>query len=401
MNHAAIRAAAVGLFAALLCLTGCQGTTVRTSRVDPIVRDRTPLPEAELLDVGVLLFDPGTDGLDEDEAPEASKQIRRAESRYMPVLLADTLQKSGNWGVVRVVPSEQTITDLYVSATIRRSDGLHLELEAEAFDISGRQWLRRKYEETASKFNYDRDLNHGNDPFQGLYNRIANDLHAALLGLTSAEREWLRALARVRFARIFSPEQFNDYLTTGTDGLLGLQRLPADEDPMLRRIQKVRERDYLFTDLLQDYYQLFHRQMRGVYDEWRKDSYREIDALRLEKAQANAQIVGGAVALLGGIAAGVAGGDGFATQGAAIGAAAVGAPMIRAGLQRKVNVAARTANLGEMADSLNAEIEPHYIDLEDRTFRLTGTLDEQYAQWRQILMAAYREETQLETPAAD
>jgi hypothetical protein len=169
---------------------------------------------------------------------------------------------------------------------------------------------------------------------------------------------------------------------------------------MLKRIQRVRERDYLFVDLLQDYYQLFQRQMRVVYDDWRKDSYHELDALRYEKEQANAQIIAGAVTLAGGIAAGIAGGS-FGSQAAAIGAATVGAPMIRAGLQRKVNASVIKSNIEEMASSLNAEIEPHYIDLEDRTFRLTGTLDEQYAQWRQILMDAYREETGLEAAPGD
>lgn len=391
----------LGLILALPFIFGCQGTTVRTTAVEPIVRDAVPPPEDELLDVGVILFDPGTDGISDEEASEVAKQIRRAESRYMPVLLVDTLQNSGNWGVVRVVPSQQTVTDVYVTATLRRSDGLHLVLDVEVADISGKTWFSDRYEETASKFSYDHDIYRENDPFQGLYNRVANDMHQYVSGLSSAERMNLRTIAQLKFARIFSPEQYGEHLTTNRDDIVAVQRLPASNDPTMQRIQKIRERDYIFTDLLQDYYLLFHRQTRGAYNEWREDSYRELDDLRHEKSRANAQIIGGALALAGGIAAGIAGGGNMAAQGAAIGAAVVGYPMLRAGLERKARAQEHVANLEEIAESLNTEIEPHYIDLDDRTFRLTGTLDEQYAQWRQILMDIYREETGLVTPGTD
>ena len=34
-----------------------------------------------------------------------SAEVRRAESRYMAFHLKDTLEQTGNWGIVRVVPS--------------------------------------------------------------------------------------------------------------------------------------------------------------------------------------------------------------------------------------------------------------------------------------------------------
>ena len=42
-----------------------------------------------------------------------------------------------------------------------------------------------------------------------------------------------------------------------------------------------------------------------------------------------------------------------------------------------------------MADSLDAEIEPHTIALADKTVTLTGTVEEQYAQWRTVLNEIY------------
>ena len=43
------------------------------------------------------------------------------------------------------------------------------------------------------------------------------------------------------------------------------------------------------------------------------------------------------------------------------------------------------------------------MDVEGRTLRLTGTAEEQYAEWRKLLHELYREETGLvpTAPAAD
>ncbi len=44
---------------------------------------------------------------------------------------------------------------------------------------------------------------------------------------------------------------------------------------------------------------------------------------------------------------------------------------------------------------LDAKITPRLIQLEDKTTLLTGSVEEQYAQWRQILAEIYRAETAI------
>src|SRR5690606_19672399 len=88
------------------------------------------IPEPQLLDVGVALFDPGVPSgeIDKDVLEELIRegtfvQIRRSESMYMAVVLRDTLQNSGHWGSVWVTPKESTAADLNVNAEILHSDG--------------------------------------------------------------------------------------------------------------------------------------------------------------------------------------------------------------------------------------------------------------------------------------
>jgi hypothetical protein len=50
-------------------------------------------------------------------------------------------------------------------------------------------------------------------------------------------------------------------------------------------------------------------------------------------------------------------------------------------------------SLQELGESLENEVAPRVIDLQDRTITLTGTVEEQYAQWREILADIYAAET--------
>jgi hypothetical protein len=53
----------------------------------------------------------------------------------------------------------------------------------------------------------------------------------------------------------------------------------------------------------------------------------------------------------------------------------------------------RAETLKELGGSLSAEIEPQVIELEDRSVTLTGSVQDQYGQWREILRGIYEAET--------
>ena len=62
------------------------------------------IPEAELIDITIKIFDTAELAKDEDDSRGLSQEIRNAELRYMPVHLKYTLKKTGYWGNVKVVP---------------------------------------------------------------------------------------------------------------------------------------------------------------------------------------------------------------------------------------------------------------------------------------------------------
>ena len=119
-----------------LVLTACVSQTVKSTTVPQVQTLEQQLPEAQLLDIGVVIFDPGLES--DEDADFVYPEVRRAEARYMPYLLVDAIQSSGAWGAVRVVPNENQAMDLLVSATILESHGEELKLDVVATDATGR-----------------------------------------------------------------------------------------------------------------------------------------------------------------------------------------------------------------------------------------------------------------------
>src|SRR5690606_33690618 len=98
--------------------------------------------------------------------------------QYVSYMLADTLQRTGNWGIVRVNPNDLSTSDLAVTGTIIQSDGETMVLRVKVTDATGFTWIDKEYEEVVSKYSYDPRMNRQEDPFQSLYNRVANDILA-------------------------------------------------------------------------------------------------------------------------------------------------------------------------------------------------------------------------------
>mgnify|MGYP005666377523 FL=1 len=66
--------------------------------------------------------------------------------------------------------------------------------------------------------------------------------------------------------------------------------------------------------------------------------------------------------------------------------------LIKSGLERRAEANIHSLALEELGQSLEAEITPQVIELEDRTIQLSGTIEDQYGQWREILSDIYAAE---------
>ncbi|MDG2249501.1 MAG: hypothetical protein P8N11_01540 [Gammaproteobacteria bacterium] len=383
---------AIGLLAAAVFLSACATHTVKTTSYTPVVRDSQGVPEDLLLDVGVAMFDPGLDELDGDQEELTNHQVRVAESRYAPYLLAETLQRSANWGIVRLMPNHSSPMDVYITGTILESNGESMSMRVHVADSTGKNWYTKVYDQEISQFSYDPSQRQQSDPFQILYNNIANDLLAwKKNNITDEEVVEIRTISEILFARRFSPDVFDPYLTTSRNGIYQINSLPADSDPVLERIRDIRERDFMFIDTVQDYYATYVRQMRLPYDSWREQSYHETITLRELEASAKRRFIAGAVAVVGGLAAATQGSN-YATQaGGAFGVGA-GAYLIRSGFDKRAEARIHMEALEELGQSLENEVAPQVINLDDRTITLTGSVEEQYEQWREILADLYAAE---------
>ncbi|WP_299598537.1 hypothetical protein [uncultured Microbulbifer sp.] len=376
----------------LLTLVGCTTTEVRTTAYTPLTVEDTTIAENRLLDVGIVQFNAG---LEQEEEPEDDElvfpELRRAESRYIAVTLADSLQSSQGWGAVRVIPSARTNIDVTVTGEIVQSDGETLTVDVTVTDSRGQVWFTKQYTEQASHYAYDRKHHTEGDAFQGVYNRISNDMLIYRQRLSDHYIAELRTISEIKFAQSFSPGAFDRYLVQDEAGLYQLTALPADNDPMLMRVRQIRERDYLFVDTLQGYYDTFVETMEVPYQEWRAMSYEEVKQMRELKRKARNNTIMGVAAIVGGIAAAGAGG-GAARQAGNV-AVAGGGYLVKSGFDRRSEAKMHIEALQELGDSMEAEVEPRIVELEDRTVTLSGSVENQYRQWRELLKEIYEVET--------
>ncbi len=391
VKHAVQGLAVVCSLGLLLASIGCQ-TPMRSATASGATQAPPDLPEAARLDVAVVEFDTG---LEPGEAAPAnvSLEIREAESKLLAVQLRDTLERSGQWGVTTVVPREPIASELLVTAEILESSGLELELRVRARDATGREWLERSYRTPAPEGSYG-TKSAAVDPYQPMFNTIANDLAEARSSLSSEELERITTIAELRFAADLSPESFEGYLSVDSDGTVGLLRLPALEDPMLQRAAEVRLRDEMFLETMGVYYQNFSAQIDDNYWHWRKASSEEVRARQKLRQEQIVRGIGAALATAAIVGAGAAG-----NSSAAIAAAAVGSAIIQEQINQINNLGQerqlREAGLRELRDSFQAEVQPVVIELGESQLRLSGTAEAQYEEWQRLMRNLYRAENDI------
>ena len=380
------------LMLSISILSGCATTHVVIDNSRPATQAAEPIPFDERLDIGVLAVDSNIPAdLAKIERELIVPEVRRAESSYISYQLKNTLEYTGNWGAVRVTPESSKSVDLELQGKILKSDGEKLKVLMRVTDAMGKVWFERAYEDTASRFSYKKPKE---DPFQDLYNDIANDLLKTREGLSREQLLEIKTVANLNFASDLVPDAFTGYLDESNRGQVKTVQLPAETDSMMRRVERIKEQEYLFVDTLDDYYSRFFREMKPSYDEWRHATYDEAIRLREVQRQAKNSLLTGIGLIAVGIAAGSEG-NSWATDAAAAGAVVGGIGAIKSGLQRRKEAEIHAESLRELSQSLGTEITPYVLDIEGRTIELSGTAQEQYAQWRKLLKKIYIQETSL------
>ena len=396
---------------ALLGLAGCVVNETRPLPKLEAVQAKQQIPEAELLDVGIQAFDANIPAAlaDNEEALDKRRiypDVRKAESRLLPTRLKATLEASGQWGAVRVVPQGVKFVDVMVTGKILESTGGRLELEIDAVDATGRVWIKDKtYAGDADLGSYKTDAAmRTRDPFQNVYVQIANDLLLAREQLDGASRREVRDVAQLRFAQDLDSRSFGGYLQQDANGITRVSRLPAKDDPAIARIAKIRERDAAVVDTLDGYNEQFAEGMFDSYAGYRRTSREAIEKEEKARAQATTRTVLGAAAVLASILAPSQCGSGDYNcqrieDAVRYGAGAGGVAAVMSGIKKFGDAKTAAQEVKELARSFENEAGAQVVEVEGRTLKLTGTAEEQYREWRKLLAAIYVEETGGVAPA--
>ena len=381
-----------------LCILLAIAMTAGCSTTDVLLAHRVELAEAdgtiaddELLDVGIVVFDPGVPegDIDQDTREQLIRDgiflhIRRAESVQMAMQLRNSLQGSRRWGSVWVTPDASTVGDLMVTARILESDGYAVRLAVDAVDTTGRQWIDEEYElETAaSAYNGARYANL--DPYQDIFNSVANDLAAARDELSTDDVREIRTVGALRYAAGLSPEAFGGYVGERR-GIHTPVRLPANDDPMFERTKEVRLRERLFLETLDQHYEELVLHADAPYTAWRRYAREESIAVREATRSARWRAGLGAFVMVASILYG-AGADpaSFTETVVRDGAFLAGTELLNMRAQSLQGKAVHSEALEELSQSFDDEVKPMIIELEGVQHRLTGTAEAQYAELREL-----------------
>ncbi|MGB2929323.1 MAG: hypothetical protein WBB70_10455 [Desulfobacterales bacterium] len=375
----------------LVLSTGCATYYDQKVGPTPIIKAQEEIIEDQLLDVGIQVFE--SDKITEKQAKEehTSPEVRKAENHFIPYHLKNTLQQSTYWGAVRVLPTETESIDVLVKGKILESNGAHLVLQIEVVDATGKRWFGKKYESQATSEFYSGNRMGEKDAYQDLYNAISNDMAAYLMKVPPDEIKKIRTVSKLKFAEDFAPSAYNGYLAKDKKNIITVNRLPADEDPIMNRLLKIRERENMYVDTLNRYYEEYYSEMWSPYENWRKLNYEEIKAIKKIKRDATMRKLAGALLVAGAVA--LSAGDANNTGALQVGMILVGGQVIIQGFNITKEAEIHSAAIKELSESFGSEMRTVVMEFEGQQYELTGSAEEQFKRWRELLQQIYITET--------
>ena len=324
--------------------------------VEPLQIARVPVPPA--LDIAVELFDPGVPH--EDHSPIAA--VRRLESQLLAGELRDTLVRSNQWGVIRMVPEVSALVPVSIRTQILHSDGRDLMLHVRAEDALGSLW----FDQTLA---FRQDLQDGAG-FAGIFNGVSNRLLAIWSDMSPDARRNLIEAAAVAYAESLAPAAFSGMIERSGGGWR-LVRLPAADDPMLGRVERIRNQEYLFCDTIDEQYVDLVGRVGPTYALWREATLEQSEWLeRYERRAANREENEG---------------DSEFSR-------------MQAEYAAYRSFRMQEQALFELAEAFDGESQPTVMQTQDQVVRLEGTLEAQYATWRRLLRDIYLIERGAATP---
>ncbi len=352
------------IITALVMLSGCTTTSsvveARAAPRDIALKSASQFSKPPL-NVSIAVFE------DRENEGRTFASVRDAERRYLPGVLKRTLVQSGYWGVVRVVPEADPGAELTVVGAIVVSDGIDLTLDIKAYDATARVWLDKRYTDSARDHAYEDESAVLAEPFQDLFNEVANDLSEVYDQLDTASVTRVLDASMLRYAIDLSPQGFSQFLEQSETGQLVVTGLPARSDTMYQRVNRIRESEHRFIDAIDEQYEQVFTQVQTPYAFWRKYGY--------ELIQYNRRI---------------------AAEGRKSKRKRPGYEGMKEVYQTYQDSRLNEDELRKLAKSFGNEITPTITRVAGQVVELNGSLENQYDEWRDLLRQIFAAERGLE-----
>jgi hypothetical protein len=179
----------------------------------------------------------------------------------------------------------------------------------------------------------------------------------------------IKGTSLLRYASELAPSAFSGYLEQTDDGKLRLLRLPARDDPMLMRIETIRNTEFLITDTVDAKFREFSADLARTYRVWReyRRKVREYEAGNVRFAQAKA-------------------GDSERGSWESI--------KHQYDAYKYDRITAQEQD--RLAVAFNTEVAPTVEAMEARVEELNGWVEQGYLEWRSLLEELFELETHLQ-----
>jgi hypothetical protein len=360
--------------------SGCTVSEVIHAETTELDVASLQVSEALLLDVGITNFDTGVPEKNDIDKTGIYPEVRMAEARYIPYHIKTTLQGTGFWGAVRVIPSTEVRTDVIIKGEIEESDGEYVTVRINVRDALGHDWFEKSYSTQTGIASYAEYRDRTNDPYQKVFNDFANDLHDFVMTMKPKDIARIREASELQFFADMAPDVYADHFTVDDDGEMTIVRLPAENDPMVARLRQIRERDRLVIDTLNEHYANFYYGIALPYEGWRKRTREHSVAYRQTRRSATMRALLGAAVVAGSVSfdANSSNYSRYRAQRIAQSVAIDrGMRTIMDALRQRSAANIHREEIKELSESFVAEAAPMVVEVQGETMRLTCTAEAQ------------------------
>ena len=393
--------------ASFILLGGCGSTQTNVSSVGPSMvgpgvgqplgaqRNNYNYNSEIYMDVAIPVFDPGfptdSDGsIDYDEIEEEGiwPQVRRLEANRFAIATKEALGETKSFGSINVTPDASALADVYVLGKINYSDTETVEIGVRVMDAKNTVWGEEEFEYRVSEGWYRDAMSRGENPNGPVFEQIAKFVYDLLIKKSEAYKQEVQMVSDLRYAQMYSPESFSQYLFQSRKGEIDLVSAPSESDPMLRRVRAIQAKDEQFIDSLQETYDSFWVTTEAPYRKYQKETLPEAKKIReLEAERTTKQVTAGLFA----VASVLLGSNSSSTVGqvAAAGAGIAAIGSLSQAIQTNKELHAQRDLFDEMGQNLDIQVADQIVEIDNQRIELQGTAAEQYYQLRSRLKDIY------------